>query len=158
MSHLYCQCVECKPPKTEIRLQEILGCLECNNFLRVEGGNAHYRETWHCNCEIKKLQKERGQYKESFYECDKKRAAYIDSETQNKELTERLARLEKVLSHREMQLGISFRECDTLRDALRLVSNAYGCFAGCTGNLPGAPSDGSGHTEICRACREVLKL
>lgn len=94
-------------------------------------------------------------YKEAFYECDKKRAAYIDSETQNKELSERLARLEKVLSHRETQLGISFSECDILRDALRLVSNAYGCFAGCTGNLPGAPQDGSGHTEVCRAARAL---
>lgn len=42
------------------------------------------------------------------------------------------------------------------RDALRGVSNAYGCFAGCTGALPGAPADESGHTPACTAARRLL--
>ena len=44
----------------------------------------------------------------------------------------------------------------TLRAALVGVSNAYGCFAGCTGALPGAPEDGSGHTVACREARAAL--
>jgi len=43
-----------------------------------------------------------------------------------------------------------------LRDALKGVSNAYGCFAGCTGALPDAPTDGSGHTPACRTARDAL--
>jgi hypothetical protein len=43
-----------------------------------------------------------------------------------------------------------------LTEALRGVSNAYGCFAGCTGALLGAPADGSGHTPTCRAARAAL--
>lgn len=41
------------------------------------------------------------------------------------------------------------------REALRGVANAYGCFAGCTGALPGAPTDGSGHTPACAAARAL---
>lgn len=45
---------------------------------------------------------------------------------------------------------------EQLARSLRGVANAYGCFAGCTGALPGAPDDGSGHTPACRAARAAL--
>ena len=43
-----------------------------------------------------------------------------------------------------------------LLEALKAVSNAYGCFAGCTGALPGAPADGSGHHIGCSIARSAL--
>lgn len=43
-----------------------------------------------------------------------------------------------------------------LRQALTEVSNAYGCFAGCTGALPGAPLDDSGHSSACEQARAAL--
>jgi hypothetical protein len=45
-------------------------------------------------------------------------------------------------------------ERDALEEALREVSNAYGCFAGGTGGLPGAPANT--HTPACWAAREAL--
>jgi len=50
-------------------------------------------------------------------------------------------------------------EYETLLDiaeAVRPVGNAYGCFAGCTGALPGAPAEGSGHTSSCASLRDSL--
>jgi hypothetical protein len=38
--------------------------------------------------------------------------------------------------------------------ALRGVSNAYGCFAGCTGGMPDAPP--GSHTPACREARAAL--
>jgi hypothetical protein len=51
--------------------------------------------------------------------------------------------------------GLQDRE-RRLTEGLRGVANAYGCFAGCTGGLPGAPADGSGHTPACAAARALL--
>jgi hypothetical protein len=48
-------------------------------------------------------------------------------------------------------------QVDGLVEALREVGNAYGCYAGCTGALPGAPADGSGHTPGCRKARAALR-
>lgn len=45
---------------------------------------------------------------------------------------------------------------ERLWKALREVGDAYGCFAGCTGALPGAPDDGSGHTPACAAAGAAL--
>jgi hypothetical protein len=56
-------------------------------------------------------------------------------------------------------IGVAVHELDEveqLREALRGVSNVYGCFAGCTGALRDAPADGSGHTPACRAARKAL--
>lgn len=41
-----------------------------------------------------------------------------------------------------------------LAGALKEVGNAYGCYAGCTGSLPGAPANG--HTPACRNARAAL--
>jgi hypothetical protein len=56
-------------------------------------------------------------------------------------------------AERAEQAEVRLREYE---EALRGVSNAYGCFAGCTGALAGAPGDGSGHTPACRAARAAL--
>src|SRR5438445_10081254 len=46
-------------------------------------------------------------------------------------------------------------EVERLREALRDVSNAYGCFVGCTAGLPGAFDDPA-HTPACSAARAAL--
>lgn len=45
-----------------------------------------------------------------------------------------------------------------LREALRGLANAYGCFAGCTGSFRTVNEpDGSHHTPACRVAKEALR-
>lgn len=51
-------------------------------------------------------------------------------------------------TEKERKLG------DDLTEALKVVSNAYGCFAGCTATLPG--SSPRRHTPGCQQARNAL--
>ncbi len=78
-------------------------------------------------------------------------------EEQLQSAQERLAAYEEPGWVNPVQKVLELQEqLEAALSALREVGNAYGCFAGCTGGLPGGGADK--HTPSCAKAREVLTV